>query len=213
MKKGFTLIELLIVVAIIAILAAIAVPNFLEAQTRAKVSRVKSDLRTFATALESYHIDHNKYPYNRAILDYQGSGYAVYFTEYLYELTTPVSFLSTVSIKDPFGQDAMSFNSPNNAVPPDWIGSYQYFSYKGWWGSVVSVNPKFSGMIMYPAGVVDGYMMSSLGPDKFRDSIEWVPVVKARDGAYLDMVYDPTNGTISKGDIGRSGGPVGVTLN
>ena len=62
MKKAFTLIELLIVVAIIAILAAIAVPNFLEAQTRAKVSRVMSDQRTYATALGTYQIDNSSYP-------------------------------------------------------------------------------------------------------------------------------------------------------
>src|SRR5690606_400852 len=62
MKKGFTLIELLIVVAIIAILAAIAVPNFLEAQTRAKISRVVSDLRTINTGFETYRIDHGNIP-------------------------------------------------------------------------------------------------------------------------------------------------------
>src|SRR5688572_16324926 len=61
-RYGFTLIELLIVVAIIAILAAIAVPNFLEAQTRAKVTRVKSDLRSIATGIESFRVDNNKYP-------------------------------------------------------------------------------------------------------------------------------------------------------
>jgi len=59
--KGFTLIELLIVVAIIAILAAIAVPNFLEAQVRSKVSRAKTDMRTLATALEAYYVDNNAY--------------------------------------------------------------------------------------------------------------------------------------------------------
>jgi prepilin-type N-terminal cleavage/methylation domain-containing protein len=61
-SQGFTLIELLIVVAIIAILAAIAIPNFLEAQIRAKVSRCHSDMRSLATALESYFVDNNTYP-------------------------------------------------------------------------------------------------------------------------------------------------------
>ena len=60
MRRAFTLIDLLIVVAIIAILAAIAVPNFLEAQTRSKISRAKADMRTMATALESYLVDNNK---------------------------------------------------------------------------------------------------------------------------------------------------------
>jgi prepilin-type N-terminal cleavage/methylation domain-containing protein len=60
--KGFTLIELLIVVAIIAILAAIAVPNFLEAQVRSKVSRAHSDMRSLATAIESYMVDNNGFP-------------------------------------------------------------------------------------------------------------------------------------------------------
>src|SRR5262245_37615612 len=61
-RSAFTLIELLIVVAIIAILAAIAVPNLLEAQTRAKVSRTKSDLRTVGQAIRAYEGDNNGRP-------------------------------------------------------------------------------------------------------------------------------------------------------
>jgi type II secretion system protein G len=66
--RAFTLIELLIVVAIIAILAAIAVPNFLEAQVRSKVSREKANMRTIATALEAYRTDFSRYPLERCSL-------------------------------------------------------------------------------------------------------------------------------------------------
>src|SRR6185369_7298500 len=94
MTKAFTLIELLVVVAIIAIVAAIAVPNFLEAQTRSKVARVKSDLRNTATALESYYVDHNRYP-----PDVQNGLYA--FIDRLKHLTTPVAYVTSVP-EDPF---------------------------------------------------------------------------------------------------------------
>jgi len=60
-KTGFTLIELLIVVAIIGILAAIAVPNFLNARTKATVARVVSDLKAITQAMEMYRIDRNSY--------------------------------------------------------------------------------------------------------------------------------------------------------
>jgi len=86
-KLGFTLIELLIVVAIIAILAALAIPNYLAAQTRSKVARVQSEERSIAGALECYLVDNNTYP-----------------CSCLCEvITTPVSYITRVP-KDPFNE-------------------------------------------------------------------------------------------------------------
>jgi len=61
-NEGFTLIELLIVVAIIGIIAGIAIPNFLGARTKARVTRAFADMRAIADALESYSVDNISYP-------------------------------------------------------------------------------------------------------------------------------------------------------
>ena len=61
-SKGFTLIELLIVVAIIGIIAAIAIPNLLNAIDRGKQKRTMADLRSIGTACEAYAVDANVYP-------------------------------------------------------------------------------------------------------------------------------------------------------
>src|SRR5688572_2015319 len=107
-KTGFTLIELLIVVAIIAILAAIAVPNFLEAQTRAKVSRCAADMRSLRTGLESYVVDHNKYPET----DYGAGVFQNLAGAGMDRLSTPVAYITSVP-RSPFKDEKIGGNTAN----------------------------------------------------------------------------------------------------
>jgi type II secretion system protein G len=101
--RAFTLIELLIVVAIIGILAAIAVPNFMNAQVRAKVTRVEADMRTLTTALESYRLEYGNYPVAHLLDQQIASGSAI---SRFNALTTPISFISFYPA-DPFGMERM----------------------------------------------------------------------------------------------------------
>jgi len=60
--KGFTLVELMVVVTVIAILVTIAVPNFMGAITRAKLSKAFAEMRNLGNAIEMFWIDHGAYP-------------------------------------------------------------------------------------------------------------------------------------------------------
>jgi prepilin-type N-terminal cleavage/methylation domain-containing protein len=180
---GFTLIELLIVVLIIAILAAIAIPNFLEFQVRAKVSRSLSDMRTIATALEAYAVDEGAYPFIGMKTDY---------TEKLSPLTTPIAYLGSIpgqAFKEwtPFGGTATRVYYYQNkeecdvlfAQFPDWGHSWPYY---------------------IPNGLGDyQWYLSSVGPDGEYDQ-PW----SGEPGCNY-LLYDPTNGSVSEGDIIRIG--------
>jgi prepilin-type N-terminal cleavage/methylation domain-containing protein len=169
-KKAFTLIELLIVVAIIAILSAIAVPNFLEAQTRAKVSRVKSDFRTLNLALHAFFVDHNDFPPDIT---------ATWDTDFFsfIPLTTPLSYITTVPSNSPFDREISGGR-----------GNYSY------WRDDATVS----------RGLELWFHVMSTGPDRKADLTfpQLIPeFVIGRSGAFLNALYDPTNGTISSGDL------------
>ena len=72
-RKGFTLIELLIVVVIIGILAAIAIPKFANTKSKAYITAMKSDLRNLVSAQESYFSDSSSYTTSTTLLNFKAS--------------------------------------------------------------------------------------------------------------------------------------------
>lgn len=180
--KGFTLIELLIVIAIIAILAAIAIPNFLLAQVRAKVSGAMSDMKSLATALEAYYVDNNAYPWTNLGLYNR--------TQRLAALTTPVAYFGG---KLPYDKFNAGKEIPEQRVYPYWDPPYFVYLSRGSDGARFADIPDL--YWRYKQGKPTWVLMS-YGPDQ--DFEAAVP-------PYLGCLYDPTNGTVTNGDIMRWG--------
>jgi prepilin-type N-terminal cleavage/methylation domain-containing protein len=188
MRKGFTLIELLIVVLIIAILAAIAVPNFLEFQVRAKVSRGMADMRSMATAIEAYAVDNGEYAPHFCC-----SGYEDY-SVVMGRLTTPISYITTIP-EDPF-QSAMS------TVDMSWWLRYRWYTYDEKHAYNICWPVYWNGRVGEPFKDSARWVLNGYGPDQegnwFQNNLSQAPY-------WQSLPYDPSNGTVSRGDIVRYG--------
>lgn len=218
-RHAFTLIELLIVVAIIAILAAIAVPNFLEAQVRAKTSRAKNDMRSLATGMEAYKIDYNHYPPDVIWYSAGTIGGAAQYWLPLYRLSTPVAY--TTSIPPDLFVNVRGGVTDENRFRKSQLGYSGEENFYSKWGMPFNARtgPVEAGAVnawvLYGGGKNLGlkWAVASIGPDRFDSWGTWIvfggeeyvnrlpPLFDLRWGC----VYDPTNGTMSDGDIIRMG--------
>ncbi len=184
---GFTLIELMLVIGILLVLSAIALPNIQEAHTRAKFSRVKNDLRVMSGAIDIYYIDHNNLARMRNYDMYKDPSIDILFGREVNALlspclSTPVAYMTNSLLIDPF--------MANQKLSPVDQQLYTYQPIDVY----ISKNPDST--FWPPAKEFYGsYRIGSVGPDLrfghgFANSAQ--------------LIYDPSNGSLSLGNIWRS---------
>jgi len=176
-RRGFTLIELMTVVSIISILAAIAVPNFMNAQYRAKVARSIAEQEILAWAVESYFVDQDHYPPNAQ------AGTASPWD--LVPITTPIAYISQLP------EDI--FLAPNNVEKGGFIEvtrkgnrSYYYVNFVQQYGGRMSLAP-------YGKKGSANFVVYGLGPT-YTNTFD-----PGKPETFIE--YSPSNGTVSEGNV------------
>lgn len=174
-RPGFTLVELLITLAIILILIALALPNFLEAQIHAKVVRSRSELKTISATLLRYYQDFHFYP-----LRTTPNGQT--WPSGLNNLTTPIRYMDPARLPDPFPDEP-------------YYGLYRYWPIRADGFIQDNNNPNNRDS--------SWYLLSGNGPD--HDFNPFAETLRGQ-GFFIDVLYSPTNGSRSSGNLWRQGG-------
>ncbi len=204
-RRAFTFIEITIVACIIAILAAIAIPNFLEARVRASVTRSKAELVGLKMAIEAYRLEYREYPRNLTpgISDPRD----------LVCLTTPVSFIGSLPMDFLTMQEASPSGHRDDAapIPYRYINGLQVNPEAGLRPTASLAEPSIA-----PPGFVAGVLWGSgplilqhptrPGMKVYYDNLKKnVATAISSSGEIQAMIsYDPTNGTTSLGDLYQS---------
>ncbi|MCA9450813.1 MAG: prepilin-type N-terminal cleavage/methylation domain-containing protein [Candidatus Omnitrophica bacterium] len=201
LKRGFTLIELLIVIAIILILIAIALPNFLEAQIRARIAKAQSEMKTLATATVSYRLDWNNVdPISSGPGPVGGVERISWWGFASFDLTSPVAYLTSLPV-DPFSDYLWDDKNTFRDIvdPPYTIVRNTGISASWPIGGVPNNNPEIQEAAGGPVTVTEyfsrrschsGFTYYSSGIDRVDSTVWGTP-----------QFYSPTNGTESFGDL------------
>lgn len=213
---GYTLIEILLVLAIIGILSAIAIPNSLKAQRRAKVAAALVDMKTIATGLEAFNVENGSYPSPETHAAF-GALAGVHETPLHLSvfpcLTSPIAYISRVPF-DPFdnaGKPLPDFTFNLNNDTNYCVGRYDYNAQNQ--GYLLASNG--------PDGKADpGIVLGIVSPSRLEPGDE-IAVSQVVEDIYwndtsspfrgkpqyfvhppgLNYVYDPTNGSASSGGL------------
>ncbi|MFB3895506.1 MAG: type II secretion system protein [bacterium] len=191
--SGFMLIELLLVIGMIAILIAIAIPNFITAQTRTRVARQKARMAASIPAIAAYRVDNTAYPPCR--IGTMGQ----YLYEFPIEVTTPIAYMRSRPLDYFETYQSQRDSMPVRYTKPGWgynNGFLIFNIYADYPKNFDNPDPSAAGTIRISCDTLAPISYGVWG--EVPNTLNWNTAVD-KQPFFKTSWYDPTNGIMSRG--------------